>query len=146
MTVEARQHGIITRVTNENKRLRERVKYLEEENARKDRIIESLLLRIEELEKIIFGKKKNKDDNDRFFGGSNNKEPKERIKRDSSSYRRTIPLESEITDEKKYTIDTCPDCGSFLVRKRFVTRYVENILLPYLDKSTGIIHIPISEL
>lgn len=145
LTVEARQRGIITRVTNENKRLRQRIKFLEEENARKDKIIESLLLRIEELEKIVFGSK-NKKNKDGGLTISFDKTLKTKVKRDTSSYRRAIPAESEITKKENHTIDACPDCGSFLVRKRKVVRYVEDILLPHLNVTTGSIYTPGKEI
>jgi predicted RNA-binding Zn-ribbon protein involved in translation (DUF1610 family) len=145
LTVEARQRGIITRVTNENKRLRERVKYLEEENAKKDKIIESLLLRIEELEKIVFGSK-NKKDRDGGLTATFDKTLKTKVKRDTSSYRRAVPSESEITKEENHTIDNCPDCGSFLSRKRKTIRYIEDILLPYLNTTTESIYSPGKEI
>lgn len=141
LSLEVRLRQSNTRLKNENKRLRERVKYLEEENLKKDKIIESLLLRIEELEKIVFGSKNNKD-KDSGLTASFDKTLKTKVKRDSSSYRRLIPADSEITKEETHAIDICPDCGSFLIRKRKVIRYVEDILLPYLDIATGLLHSP----
>jgi len=132
LSIEARQRGIITRLTNENKRLRARVKFLEEENKELKLKVETLESRVEELCKIVFGGK-NK-------GGKKDKEEKKL--RDKSSYRRAIPELHEITKEETFNIDACPDCGSFLIKKYFITRYIEDILLPCLDALTGLINAP----
>lgn len=123
-----RQKQIISRLKNENAKLRqiikeqdERIKYLENK-------LEQALLQIEELQRIIFGKKrKNKDDN----AGANKPDDHnghETKKRDSSSYRRPIPKEDEITDYEECNIDSCPDCGANLTGAKVVVRYVEDIL------------------
>jgi len=132
LSVEVRLRQANTRLKNENKKLRARVKFLEEENKTLKLKVETLESRVEELCKIVFGGK-NK-------GGKKDKEDKEL--RDKSSYRRSIPSPQEITKEETYNIYACPDCGSFLIKKYFITRYIEDILLPCLDTLTGLINAP----
>jgi len=140
LSIEARLRQSNTRLKNENKKLRERVKYLEEKDKIKDQLIETLTLQVKELQTIIFGKKKNKDGGSSDFSDPSPKKP-----RDNASFRRAVPRENEITKEETLHIDACPDCGSFLVRKRKVIRYVEDITLPYLNTLTGLICSPNKE-
>lgn len=135
LSVEARLRQSNTRLKNENKKLRERVKYLEEKDRIKDQLIETLTLQVKELQTIVFGKKKNKDSDN--FSDSSPKRP-----RDSSSFRRAVPMEDEITKEEEFNIDACPDCGSFLIKKKKVVRYIEDVSLPYLNSLTGLICSP----
>lgn len=130
---EARLRQANTRLKNENKRLRQRVKYLEEENKLLKTRVETLTLQVGELRKVVFGSKRG--------NGKRDEENSKRI-RTSASYRRSVPVPKEITKEETYNIDACPDCGSFLVQKKTVIRYVEDITLPYLNTSTGSICSP----
>lgn len=95
-------------------------------------IIEKQGIRIEYLEKIVFGKsKKNKDDdhkNDKGGNLKNNK--KEKVKRDAKSYQREIPQESEITSISNFSINDCNVCGIELINKKIYERYVEDIIFP----------------
>ncbi|MEI6498471.1 MAG: hypothetical protein WCO23_00740 [bacterium] len=137
ISVEDRLRQSVTRLKNTNKKQAERIKYLEAENAKKDQIIETLLVRIAELEKTVYGSKKTKlpnDDESNGLGSGLKTLTKEPVKRDKSSYRRSIPNNEEITKEEKYTINTCPECGSFLVKKQTTTRFIEDIFLPYFDE------------
>ena len=59
---------------------------------------------------------------------------KDKKSRDPSSFRRSAPQDYEITKEETFKIDTCPDCGSLLIKGYFIIRYIEDILLPYLDE------------
>lgn len=140
LSIEVRLRQSNTRLKNENKKLRERVKYLEEENKLLKSQVETLTLQVKELQIIIFGKKKNKD------GGSNNSDSPSKKPRTKESFRRTVPRENEVTKEETYDIDTCPGCGSFLVRKKKVVRYIEDISLPYLNTPTGLICSPNKEI
>jgi transposase len=92
--------------------------------------IESLKLQIEELQQIIFGKRKRKkedpDDND----DSSHPTLRQRICRVIASYKRTIPTEDEVTDKKYHSIDSCPDCGETLTRKTSGVYYEEDIIIP----------------
>lgn len=92
-------------------------------------IIEKQALRIEYLEKIVFGKSKRKKGGDDDHGPASPRE--ERQQRDSASYQREVP--KEITDVKKYPIACCPDCRGSLTKKKIVERYVEDVTLPLRD-------------
>jgi hypothetical protein len=111
------------------KELEERCTRLEAENAAKDRMIEKLLLRIEQLEKIIFGSKKGPDGQSGSFKVSAPpKAPKQ--PRNNASYRRAIPASEEITHHTHHPINDCPDCRTKLRRKQTAIRFVEDIPLP----------------
>lgn len=116
-----------TRLRNENKRLRERVKVLELENAQSKAAVEDLKLQIEELKRIIFGggKKGGQNEQDDWRrDGTTSSDPK----RDSNSYRRSVPLKEEITDIKRYRLEQCPKCNGCLSKLKKVERYTEDIL------------------
>ena len=110
--------------------LREENRQLRAENAELKKMVECLLLRVEELEQIIFGKSNKKDN-----GGSNlppdqsngRKPPKQR---DLNSYQRKKPDPDEVTETRRHPIDYCPDCKTKLSRKRMVVFYDEDIPLP----------------
>jgi len=78
------------------------------------------MLQIEELQKIVFWKSKNNKDkeddknNDKNWESwidINKKKPDKsswRDKRSSDSYKREIPDEEDVTDNKEYNITNCP--------------------------------------
>jgi transposase len=84
---------------------------VEREERKKDK--ETLSLQIEELQTMVFGKKRKNDK-----------------KRNASSYRRRVPEECEITNSKTYPIDNCPDCHHALRHIRTVIQYKEDITIP----------------
>lgn len=134
LSVEARLRQANTRLTNENKKLRlenkaqkERIEFLEAKT-------ENLELQIKALQKIVFGRKHDGNKND------DDKTPKP--PRSISSYRRPIPKPEEITKEESYFIDTCPDCGTFLIDKVILVRYIVDIILPYLNEQSGVLETP----
>lgn len=108
--------------------LEQRCARLERENAEKDFIIEKLLLRVEQLEIMVFGrkKKKSKDHDDLPPASSGTLEGPSRS---AASYRRAIPKQEDITDQIRHFLRTCPDCGHALHRRERVTRFVEDIPL-----------------
>ena len=126
-TIEQRQKQVISRLTNENAKLRieleksnEKIIFLEEK-------LEKALLYVEELQKYVFrGKKKDEDDD----GEDNDDNPKSggSKKRSKKSYRRVIPNKEEITDEKTYNIENCPDCGNKLSKIKILEFYEQDIL------------------
>lgn len=123
-----RQKQIISRLKNENKKLRDENKNLKEEVKTIKLQLEQALLSIEELQRIIFGKKKRKDDDDNNPDKMELPDSRPPKRRPSSSYRRTIPKEDEITDYEDCHIDNCPGCGSQLTDFKIVVRYIEDIL------------------
>jgi len=145
LTTIQRSRQANSRLKNENAKLREQVKDLKALLRIKDSELEDLHLRIDELEKIIFGSSEDQDkqNNDNDIGGSNNlnnetgndgnqnSQPKPRLK---SSYRRQKPSQSDITGCKHYSISKCPDCHSKLANQETVIRYEEDILLAMLNQ------------
>lgn len=105
------------------------IEILEKQNHTQDRLIQTLQLRVEELERMLFGKKrKKKDENEE--DDANTQPPKQPARRSSTSYHRRIPAEDEITAEVPHPIGNCPDCGNPLVRKKKALFYEEDIILP----------------
>lgn len=106
----------IVRQGKQIKLLKQQVHILQEQNKKKDKIIESFSLQPEELRIKVFGKKKTK-----------NGKPKKGKKkeRESSSYQRPIP--ENITKEETHTIDTCDVRQTVLTKKRVRIFYVEDI-------------------
>lgn len=107
---------------------------LEKENAElratvaaQQRTIEKLLLRVEQLETMVFGRRKNDDHEDAPppSSGAPQKQP-----RSAASFRRTPPKPEEITDHTYHPLRICPDCGNPLRRKEIVTRFIEDVPLP----------------
>lgn len=108
--------------------LEKRCAQLEEENADLKITIGKLLLRIEQLETMVFGRKKKPDDHDDAplpLTGTPQKKP-----RSAASFRRITPKPEEITDRTHHPLRVCPDCGHSLRRQETVTRFVEDIPLP----------------
>ena len=134
LSIEVRQRQIITRLKNENKRLRARIVVLEQ-GRREDKVaIETLALQLKQLQQAVFGRKHNgnKDDDDKTL-----KPP-----RPKSSFRRPIPKPEEITGQELYSIDICPDCGTDLIFKTALVRYLIDILLPHINEETNLIEAP----
>lgn len=90
-------------------------------------VIEKLKLRLEELERMVFGRKNKKKDDD--IDQSNNKKQKDKKPRDPSTYRRTVPKEEDITETNDYPLGDCPDCGTPLEKIKWIVRYQEDIKL-----------------
>lgn len=117
--------------------LEERNLLLEAKMAEQDKLIagqakqiETLQNTVEELKRIIFGRKKQppKDppaNNDAASSGNSGRQP-----RPASSYRRPIPPEDEITETKTFTFKdmACENCGSPLTKVKTIVRYLEDLL------------------
>lgn len=110
---------------------------LEEENAElratvaaQQRTIEKLLLRVEQLETIVFGRKKKPDDHEDGPPASSISGTPEKQPRSAASFRRATPKPEEITDHTHHPLKACPDCGHALHRRETVTRFIEDIPLP----------------
>lgn len=133
ITTEQRQKQLISRLINDNKKLRIRIDCLEEQLVAKDKALETVLLRLAELEEIIFGQKKkpdgDKDDKSKSSGNKSDPRPD----RSKSSYVRPTPSEAEVTHTEEHNMDNCPDCGTELTKKETITRYIEDISLACVD-------------
>ena len=116
--------------------LKEENNLLRAQNSALETALSDMKIQVEELRAIVFGKKRKKDD-----------EPHDDVPpalanphaaRDLQSYKRKIPKENEITEEKNHPVSRCASCGGeFATRKRFVY-FEEDILLP--QKKTVIRH------
>lgn len=128
-----RQKQVITRLKNENDKLREetkqipllqaRVRTLEEE-------LEKAFLLIEELQRMIFKKKKKKNDKDDTGNDLFKPDPRANSKREACSYRRETPKDEDITDEETHNIQACPHCQAELLNLKKLEFFTEDILPP----------------
>ena len=115
--------------------LQEKYERLKEENSvlkatitAQAQLIERLQLRIEELERMVFGRRKKR-------GGSGGNEPPAAssqrtpaTERPASSYRRPVPPADAVTHTEEYPLTHCADCGAALEKLKTVMRYEEDVL------------------
>ncbi|MEK7074816.1 MAG: IS66 family transposase [Patescibacteria group bacterium] len=106
------------------------IRLLKEQNMLQKKLIETLTIRVEELERMVFGRKKRKDHDQADDDPSSFSFSQERTSRNPSSYHRRVPPAKEITHEQTHTIDTCPECHTPLTRIKIIIFYEEDILLP----------------
>jgi transposase len=97
-----------------------------------NRQIEAQSLLIEELRRMVFGKKKTRSQEKNKDDASPDDVPRKPALRDSSSYHRPTP--DTVTKEEYHCIDTCPDCQTPLTRTKIAVFYEEDIILPIADK------------
>lgn len=141
----------------EIKRLQTQVWKLQKELALRDEIIillqeqnETLKLRVDELERMVFWKHKRKDKDPPTGSGwsdwenwninnlkSDTNIPKT-TKRPPFSYRRKTPEEKNITDTKIHSIPECPDCGNALKKLKIAERFIED--MPSLSEIQKLLH------
>ena len=119
-------------------RVRELEAALERERRLREEMVETLTLQIEELREMVFGRKRGGGDDENGQSGQRSlrtEPPKEKNPRSSASYRRPTPKEEEVTQESFHGIDCCPDCGTPLTHLREVVRFLEDIVLPLLNRN-----------
>lgn len=116
----------------ENNLLKQQQLLLVEKQKQLEKQLESMSLIVEELRRMIFGKKKTtggKDKNgsgeDETIDGQTKK--RKSANRSNTSYRRVVPKEDEVTETIPYPLTHCPDCGTLLIRLKQITRYIEDI-------------------
>jgi len=119
--VEAQQETI--------KQLKEEVRILKERDKEKDTLIAELKLQIEELRRMIFGRKQKQKKPDAADENTTT-EPRPKAERTPDSYHRRIPGEEEVTNTQQHSIDACPDCGNPLEKLETRVFYKEDIVLP----------------
>lgn len=102
-----------------------KIAVLERTVLEQQKIIEDLKLQIEEFRVIIFGKKKKTEE----IEDDDLTPPKEKISRNSDSYKRPIPDEKEVTEIKNYSLDQC-SCGGKIIKKKTLIFYEEDIPIP----------------
>lgn len=122
----------------ERKELRERVRILERRDKEKGAIIAGLKLQIEELKRMIFGRRKKKANPTEEDGdGEDSKDgnaPRKKADRTPDSYRRPVPKDEEVTQEGHHGVDLCPDCKTPLEDLETKVFYEEDIVLPTAGK------------
>lgn len=92
---------------------------------------EKLLLRVEELERMVFGRKRSREETPPDTGMP----PPPAVPippRSPSSYRRPVPPPAAITKEEHVPVDACRHCGGSLSDQEEHTRYVEDLDLAKL--------------
>ncbi len=109
------------KLRNKNKELEAENKRLKKENKQ----IEKLLLELEELKAMKFGKKRQS--RKREVVSVPEEVKKKKKKRSKESYRRPKPSKDEITDKLKIEIEKCPECGEELVEKKEHVHYREDL-------------------
>lgn len=134
----------VERLEQDNRQLRQKYVTLEQnyrqlliQNQQQAIQIESLNLIVEELRKMVFGKKKTTEDtadgdkngSDEDNTNTQNGQTKKRKMADRSadSYRRPAPPDEEVTATYEHPLTSCPDCGTFLTQLKQVTRYIEDL-------------------
>lgn len=124
LNVEQRLRQRVTRLTNENARLRSRMAILEQENASLKAQMGDILVRLEELQRKVFGRKKKTPPDE---GAS---PPAPHSPRPPASYRRRIPQPEAVTAIRQFSLERCLECHTPLRKKKIVVRYEEDILDP----------------
>jgi hypothetical protein len=124
LTVEQRLRQTVTRLKNENARLRVRVALLERENMLLKEQVQDVLVQLEELQRKVFGRKWRKPPS-----RSDTPNPPS-SPRTPETYRRPPPLQDEITLTKDFPLESCTNCHSPLSNLKVIVRYQEDVLPP----------------
>jgi transposase len=118
----------------ENKLLKQNQILLLKKQALLLKQIESLQLIVEELRRMVFGKKTKddsgkdqKDSTDANVQAQSIAKKRKSANRSNESYRRAIPADSDITDIINHPLTHCPDCGELLSKLKQVIRYTEDL-------------------
>jgi len=108
----------------------EEIRMLKQTVAEQQAVIEKLLLRVEELERMVFGEKRQTDD---APPPAVPPAPSPKKPRTSGSYRRPVPPSAAVTATVTHPLSSCPDCGMALCRKKIVLSLIEDMVLPTED-------------
>ena len=118
------------RLLEDNRKLTERVASLEARDREKDTLIAELKLQLEELKRMIFGRRGKKQQWLEDEDDDTTEEPRPRVPRTPDSYHRTLPKDKNVTHTEHHGIDACPDCSTPLEKIETRTFYEEDIVLP----------------
>lgn len=119
----------------ENLLLKQQQLLLLQKQQHMEKEIESLKLIIEELRRMVFGKKKGNEGTD-FSGGTDTnatdtqqqqKSKRKSAHRSQSSYRRCAPQDEAVTTTIAHPLTNCSDCGTLLISVKQIIRFVEDI-------------------
>lgn len=114
----------IWHLRDENRELKKEVATLKLMASEQQKTINDLKLQVEELQVMVFGRKKKKDINDDDIIP-----PKEKTPRTSDSYKRPEPADAEVTEIKPHPLHQCR-CGTVMTKKHTVIFYEEDIPIP----------------
>lgn len=114
----------------ENKALKIEVAELKGVVALQAKQIETLQNTVEELKRIIFGRKSKPPGNPPAEPPADADNSSAKKPRPASSYRRPVPPDNEITETQNlgFKDTACPDCGAPLTHIKNIVRYVEDLL------------------
>jgi len=96
--------------------------------AAQNTLIEQLRLRIEELERMVFGRRKKRANPEEDESRHDPPARKPPSGRPASSYRRPVPPADTLTDTEEHALTCCADCGTALQDLKTVVRYEEDVL------------------
>jgi len=106
---------------------------------------EILKLRVDELERMVFGKHKRRDKDPPDGGGlgfapgtDTDAKVRNAPKRPPFSYRRKTPEAMDVTHSETHILSECPDCQSELSRMKTIERFLEDI--PSLGEIQALLH------
>lgn len=126
--LHAEQKARNERLAQENRELKRLLAYTQAELSRQ---LEVALLRIADLEKMVFGSQHHRG-RGAAAGFATAPAGKPRQPRPKSSYQRPTPRDEDVTTIKHQAVTACRHCGGALSRFEDVVRYVEDIILPQL--------------
>lgn len=125
------------KLRRDKRELKERVKTLEDTVATQQSLIEALTLQVEELKRMVFGRRRTKEKPNEESGGGEDDDkntPRKNADRTRDSYHRPVPKDEEVTTEEHHGLDVCPDCRTSLLRTETRVFYEEDIVLPTEEK------------
>lgn len=106
-----------------NKELKGEVEKLQKDKKQ----VEKLLLELEELREIVYGRKQRERKKHKIPLPGKESRKGEKKRRGSESYRREEPKEEEVTGEIRYEIEVCPDCGGGISKMEEHLHYREDL-------------------
>jgi transposase len=123
------------KVQNETiKLLKEEVRLLKERDKQKGSIIAELRLQIEELKRMVFGRRRKKKQ-EAEDEEEEEQAPRKPANRSPDSYHRTKPAEDSVTHNEHHNANTCPECKTPLESMGTRVFYEEDIVLPTEDST-----------
>lgn len=115
----------IEKLEVEVKFLKQENTLLHKENTGLKRDMNDLRLQMEELRTMVFGRKRKKEEND-----SDDTPPAQTIQRSADSYKRPLPKESDVTENRDHPIDACAHCHGQFSQRETIAYFEEDIPLP----------------
>src|SRR5437016_1862776 len=130
------QQGVLKQA---NHQLSEENKAFKTKQAEQEKALESLRLIVEELRRMIFGKKKTKGKDEETntsgeaesgvnISGKAEGKKRKKANRNAASYRRPTPAATDVTDCTEHKLTECPDCGTTLIHLKQIIRYIEDLV------------------